>query len=58
MSGIKIYSLKAHQLHTFAYITSSFQWFGFFKTGQAKETETLLESALFKEVRIAQMAIS
>lgn len=28
------------------------QWFGFLKTGQAKETETLQESVLYKEVRV------
>lgn len=26
------------------------QWFGFLKSGQAKETETLQESLLYKEV--------
>ena len=26
------------------------EWFGFFKTGQADETETLQESALYREV--------
>ncbi|KAF5908652.1 palmitoyl-protein thioesterase 1-like [Clarias magur] len=33
------------------------EWFGFFKPGQAKETETLQESALYKEDRLglAQM---
>lgn len=28
------------------------KWFGFLKTGQAKETETLQESVLYKEVRL------
>lgn len=28
------------------------QWFGFLKTGQAKETETLQESVLYKEVTV------
>lgn len=56
--GIQFCLIKTYQLHTFAYITSSFQWFGFFKTGQAKETETLQQSALYTEVSIAQVALS
>ncbi|XP_042372879.1 palmitoyl-protein thioesterase 1-like, partial [Plectropomus leopardus] len=28
------------------------EWFGFLKTGQAKETETLQESVLYKEVNV------
>ncbi|XP_029976013.1 palmitoyl-protein thioesterase 1 [Salarias fasciatus] len=33
------------------------EWFGFLKTGQAKETETLQESALYKEDRLGLAAM-
>uniref|UniRef100_A0A3Q2UM57 Uncharacterized protein n=1 Tax=Fundulus heteroclitus TaxID=8078 RepID=A0A3Q2UM57_FUNHE len=32
------------------------EWFGFLKTGQAKETETLQESVLYKEVTLETQA--
>lgn len=31
------------------------QWFGFLKMGQAKETETLQESVLYKEVDLGSV---
>lgn len=33
-------------------LVSPHKWFGFLKTGQAKETETLQESVLYKEVSL------
>ncbi|KAK6474376.1 palmitoyl-protein thioesterase 1 [Huso huso] len=33
------------------------EWFGFYKQGQAKETETLQESALYKEDRLGLQAL-
>ena len=33
-------------------VPGSPQWFGFLKTGQAKETETLQESVLYTEVKL------
>ncbi|KAK6474357.1 palmitoyl-protein thioesterase 1 [Huso huso] len=33
------------------------EWFGFYKPGQAKETETLQESALYKEDRLGLQAL-